>query len=553
MLLPFANSRLVTIASAVAIVSLAALLPCPAVAQQIESARIASDDNGRVWESAVFDSLSPVGPVGQVGQVGTTEFTLAVQPVVGGYFDQGPIRTDPAASIVDGSEYDFAPTPVDCETPYDACNETWVYEGKTLNANRRPLIELGRPWYQLGQLPPASTLAGSHNLLAPQFVVYGDWRTAYASNDNGGDRESVVAVEWNLNFDLRLTATERLTAFIAPLDDRGRNTRWLLDDDEFIEEIDADIEFGMLEGDLGAITGGLVDQTLPFDLPFAVGVLPLVFQNGVWLEDDVLGVAVTIPARHSTALDISNMDFTFFAAYDDIESPAFEGNEDTAKMYGVASFVEVAGGYIELDYAYLEDRDEARDRSYHNIGTAYSRRFGRLMSSSARVIVNAGQSTEGGPNTADGVLLLLENSLITSRPQSFVPYFNLFAGFDRPQSAARAAGAGGVLRNTGILFEIDGMTNYPTLDATANDTWGGAVGLNILSCNFDQQLILEIAALQTMGNDAGRNAVADQYGTGVRYQIPLSNSWILRTDAMYGFFSDVSDVHGARLELRHKF
>ena len=109
------------------------------------------------------------------------------------------------------------------------------------------------------------------------------------------------------------------------------------------------------------------------------------------------------------------------------------------------------------------------------------------------------------------------------------------------------------MRNTGILFETDGMTGYPTLDDTANDTWGGAVGLNILTPNFDQQLILEAAAVQTRGNDATRNIPSDQYGVGARYQIPISNAWLIRTDAMYGFLRETSDIHGARLELRYKF
>jgi hypothetical protein len=169
------------------------------------------------------------------------------------------------------------------------------------------------------------------------------------------------------------------------------------------------------------------------------------------------------------------------------------------------------------------------------------------------VIANAGQATTNGPNTADGVLVLLENSLITSSPRSFVPYLNLWAGFDRPQSAARAGQAGGILRNTGILFESDGMTAFPTLDDTANDTWGGAVGLNILTPNWDQQLVLEIALLKAMGDNATRIARGDQAGMGVRYQIPLSNAWILRSDLMYGFLQKDTDIRGARLELRTKF
>lgn len=559
--------------------------PGPAVSDQ-PVARIASlTAGGIVWGSQDFanrpvhpstrseeDRLPLAGPADNAPQppvrlagnpgnrqsgvsqsAGTGQFQLAAQPPHGARFDHSPNQVDGCATVIDPPLDDFSPTPVDSCLPYDAGTERWVYEGKNLYANRRPLLELGRPWYQLGQLKPASTVLGSHNLVSPQLLVYGDYRMAYASNDFGDDTTSQVAFELNLNFDLRLTATERFTAFVAPLDKNGVNTRWLLDERRFVDELDFDIDFGMFEGDLGALAGGLVEQTLPFDLPFALGVMPLLLQNGVWMEDAVLGLAMTIPARHSRLLDISNMDTTFIAAFDNIDSPAFEGDRAAAKMYGFASFLEATGGYWEVDYAFLEDRDPTRRRSYHNISMAFSRRYGRFISNSMRVIFNTGQTPVGGAQTADGSLVLLENSLITSRPHTFVPYLNLFAGFDRPQSAARAAGAGGVLRNTGILFETDGMTGYPTLDATGNDTWGGALGLNILTTNFDQQLILELAALQTMGNAAGRNAVADQYGAGVRYQIPLSNAWILRADGMYGFFRDVPDTHGARMELRYKF
>ena len=486
-------------------------------------------------------------------QIGTTDWVLAEQPEFGARHNHRPPKTDVSAHSIPPSAEDFGPTPVDPTMPYDASSQIWVYAGKTLNANRRPLVELGKPWYQLGELRPGETWLGRHNLVLPQFLVYGDFRTGYGAHDFGTDNTSRIAWELNLNFDFRLTATERFVMFIAPLDKDNRNTRWLLDEDLFVEELDAEVDFGFFEGDMGALAGGAVGQTLPFDLPFALGVMPMVIQNGVWMEDAILGLAATIPARSSARLDISNLDFTFFAAYDNIDSPAFEGDNNAAKMYGFATFIDALGGYIELDYAFLEDRNRDRNRSYHNIGAAYTRRFGRFISHSTRVIINAGQSTRNGPQTADGTLLLFENSLITSHPQTFVPYFNFWAGFDLPQSAARAAAAGGVLRNTGILFETDGLTAYPTLDATANDTWGGALGMNILTPGFTQQLILEMAFLQTMGSNPNRNAAGNQYGLGARYQLPLSNSWILRSDAMYGFLNNAPDVHGFLLELRHKF
>ena len=103
-----------------------------------------------------------------------------------------------------------------------------------------------------------------------------------------------------------------------------------------------------------------------------------------------------------------------------------------------------------------------------------------------------------------------------------IPYVNLLVGFDDPQSVARAGAAGGVLRNTGILFESDNLTGYPTLDATGNDTYGAAIGIDLLAPEFTHQLILEAAVLQVFGDPALRNAPGDQYGIGIRYQVPIS-------------------------------
>ncbi len=497
-------------------------------------------------KSKAGDKKAPVG----VSSI--NEFKLAAQPELGAHFKDDRPLTDPSAHLVeDASSSNFSPGPSYDGLAYEPFGNMNVYQGKTLNANQRPLVELGRPWYQLGQLSPGSSVLGFHNNVNPQFIIFGDSRVAYASNTQNGDSVSQIATALNLDLDLKITATERFHAFISP--NSGSNfTRWLLDDDEMVVEADANFDFAYFEGDLGAIAGGFMKKTLPFDLPFAVGVMPLFFQNGVWMNDALLGVAVTIPARNSAKLDISNMDITFFAGYDKISSDAFPGDDSAARIFGMASFIEALNGYFEIDYAFLDDRT-FDDRSYHNIGIGYTRRWGRFLSNSTRVIVNTGQSTDVVENTADGVLLLSENSLITGAPSTVVPYMNFFAGFDRPQSAARAGIAGGVLNNTGILFESDNLTGYPTLDSSANDTYGMAMGTNLLASDFSQQLIVEAAMLGVMGDDATRKAKGDQYGVGVRYQLPLTNSIIFRADAMKGFLRGDDDVHGVRMELRKKF
>jgi|GEM_PF-816426 len=511
--------------------------------------------SGRVGERRVSEPepvLKTGLPVPQQPDLArATSFQLAEQPRIGEHRAQPPPQIDSRVMAIPPEQSDFQPDLLWNPTHDPEANMA-VYNGKQCQPTQRPAIEWFRSWYNRGEIPPSRSWFGYHNPDQFQFIVAGDQRTAYASNSQAGDSTSLIASQLNLDFDLRLTSTERLHWFITPLTQGANSTRWLLDDDRFESEFNADLLFGYFEGDLGAMAGGLTNKTLPFDLPFSVGVMPLVIQNGVWMDDTILGIATTIPAQNMPALNISNIDITFLFGMDQLNSPAFGNDNNAAKIYAIMAFIEAWDGYVEADYAFLEDRNAILDRSYHNISIGYTRRYG-FISNSTRVIANAGQSADGGPNTADGVLLLSENSLITGSPYNRYPYLNLFAGFDRPQSAARQAAAGGVLRNTGILFESDNLTGYPTLDATANDTFGLALGMNVLAPNFTQQLVLETAFLGTMGDDATRNASGNQYGVGARYQIPISNHSLIRMDAMYGFLDNANELHGARIEYRHKF
>jgi hypothetical protein len=325
--------------------------------------------------------------------LGASNFVMAEQPKVGDHWkDDRPI-TDQRAVLTETYKGDFSPDALSENLPYDPYHQMDIYEGKTLNANQRPIVELGRPWYQLGQLSEGYSFFGKHNNITPQFLIYGDIRSAYATNTQNGNNVTQSALEVNLDFDLKLTGTERFHMFMAPLDNGAVNTGYLFDDDEWVEKFDANIDFGYFEGDLGAMMGGLMGETLPFDFPFAIGVMPLLLQNGVWMEDAFLGVAATIPAKNSAKFDISNMDVTFFAGFDKITSAAFQGDDSAGRMWGMASFIEALNGYIEVDYAFLEDRT-FDDRSYHNVGIGYTRRYGRLVSNSTRVIANMGQSTD---------------------------------------------------------------------------------------------------------------------------------------------------------------
>jgi len=491
---------------------------------------------------------------------------LAAQGAAQGADDQAKPEMSPEATPVPHDPRGFGPDPTYADKPYDIDEQLRIYGGKSKVPDPRPMLELGREMYRGGPFQPSGTGLGRKNPTDQAFSIYGDWRTAVARNNNGKGPSNVLATRLNLDVDWKLTGTERVHAFFRPLDHNTEFTRCERDKSPGANgyrceaELDAKPETLFFEGDLGALVSGFRDRYSSVDIPFAVGKIPLLFQNGIWLEDAFTGVAATIPARNSRRLDISNMDITFFAGFDDVDSGGVRNarggvaNRD-AHIYGVTSFIEANQGYWEVGYAYTAGRGEAlfRDQSYHNMAAAFTRRYGGWLSNSVRVISNFGQHRDPGlERTANGTLLLIENSLVTRRPLTLVPYMNLFFGHDRPQSVARAVDAGGILKNTGINFETDGLTGFPKLDDTANNTRGGALGVEYLF-DLQQQLVFEIAAVRPHGDIARTVAGGNQTAVGVRYQRNLDKAWLVRADAIAVDRQNARDTGGIRFEIRRKF
>lgn len=476
--------------------------------------------------------------------------------------EKEPPAIPEGARFVDHDSTVFKADPVYEDEPYDPEAQLEIYGGKHMNRTARPLLEIGRPLYREGPLQPARNWFGERNPAIPHLMVYGDLRTAAAYNDfgvadaSGETHQSTVATRLNLEVDWKLTGTERIHLFFRPTLKDGQFTRYDISgrNEGFEAELDLRLDTLFFEGELGPIVSGITGRTNNIDLPFALGLFPLFTQNGIWTEDAVNGFAFTIPAFSSAALGASNIDLTFFAAFDDVTTGAVTRADgslaNTANLYGFAAFMEATEGYWEFGYGYVDAGLD--DLDYHNATVAFTRRYGRRLGNSMRLIANLGQSPAAGrEKTADGVLLLVENYLMTSRPYTLVPYLNLFAGWDRPQALVRAADAGGVLKNTGINFETDGVTGYPRLDDRAHDSFGGALGVQYLF-NLDQQIVVEASVVQRMSGGV-TEALGDEYAFGVRWQKPVTNAWIVRADAMHAWLDERENFYGMRLELRRKF
>jgi hypothetical protein len=459
----------------------------------------------------------------------------------------------------------FKPDPTYEDKPYEQAAQVDIYGGKTAVETQRPIIELGEPFYQVGPLGQGTNLLGAKNLVFGHLYVFGDWRTAVAYNDNGnGNDVAQIATRTNLDVDLGLTATERLHALFQPLQEDGQFTRCEFAGDGSIDDCELEYDFepqtAFFEGDVGAITAGITGEYNGIDLPFTGGLIPLIFQNGVWLEDAFIGGAAAIPSMNSPALDISNMDVTFFGGADKVTAPGVidaAGNvaDSNVNIYGIAAFIETMEGYVETGYAYIDAEDALEGQDYHSATVAFTKRYGGWLSNSLRAVASFGQDEFGvdgaGGDEQNGVMLLAENSFITSKPYTLLPYANFFVGIERPVPAADATG---LLKNTGINFESDALTGFPFLDDTGQNAYGGAIGLQYLF-DLQQQLVFEIAGERRLSDfsNSFEDEVDNQYAAGVRYQLPLNNAWLLRADAIYAIKESDDNVAGVRTELRFKF
>ena len=474
---------------------------------------------------------------------------------------QAPPEMDPIARSSEFERDLFGSDPTYPDDVYDVAEQIKIYGGKTPFNEPRPILEWGYPLYTEGVLGQTYDTVGTKNLLRPQLLVFGDFRSALAFNDNGGQEIGQLAARLNLNVDLKLTSTERIHMFLRPIDKNNNFLRHEFfgdDHGEFDFVLDGNIETLFFEGDIGAIQSGLTDQWATYDLPFAFGFMPLLFQNGIWFDDAIIGGAFAIPAKNSPKFDISNMDITFFAGIDKVTTAALKNannqlEDNKGNVFGVTTFIETREGYFEGGYGFIDDKRDGNGLSnfdHHNLTVSWTKRYGGKLSNSVRGFWALGQNPNGGnTQTADGFAILVENSLITHKPLTLIPYANFFVGVDRPQPLVR--GNDGLLKNTGIAFETDGLTGFPKLDSSAQDAYGFAVGIENLF-DLSRQIVFEFATVQPFGGQS-ETIVGDQYALSARYQHNLNDRWILRADAILGILEDVDNLSGIRLELRRKF
>ena len=166
--------------------------------------------------------------------------------------------------------------------------------GQDLDPPDRKTIFGRNPFLGSGEINPGFELP-TGAVWQPVVVLYGTYRTALQTYSNG--RRDVT--EWANRFDLfsniYLTPTERILIGLRPLDQNAQFAGYRFSSPRGGRGgLDANINTLFFEGDFGELFPNLdPHDEKNLDYGFAVGRMPLNFQDGIMINDFVDAIGIT--------------------------------------------------------------------------------------------------------------------------------------------------------------------------------------------------------------------------------------------------------------------
>jgi hypothetical protein len=413
----------------------------------------------------------------------------------------------------------------------------------------KPLLELGNAFLGTGDIKPGIELPGGA-VWQPSLLVYGVYRSAFQSFDKGSTTNSEWVNRLDLFANLQLTGTERIHIGLRPLDENGSFSGYRFDGNHadgsgWNEDFNAQVRTLFFEGDLGELFPDADPNDFgSLDLGFSVGRQPLVFQDGMLINDVIDAVGIT----RNTLLPKGGTDLqiTFIYGWNEVNrgNNVFDENADV-DLYGLFFTADYPKNTINVDFVYVDDKDFNTDGFFW--GASSVQRIGHF-NTTFRVLGSHALNEESAV-VSDGVLLFSEVSWTPAWSDNII-YFDTFWGIDQFTSAARDTSVGGPLGRVGVLFADVGMGRYGApLNNRANNSFGAAMGYQMfLGDGFHEQLVFEFGV---------RHSTIDAHDTvyalGTRYQKALDQHWVLQLDAFGSLEQARDNGFGGRFELRYQF
>ena len=383
----------------------------------------------------------------------------------------------------------------------------------------------------------------------PALWVYGDIRTSFNFFDQGDNRDEIQEIvgRANLNFNLKLSGTERLFLQIQPLNKNGAFTGYTFrpDDEDFENQLNLDLTALFFEGEFGEIFPNInPDDSTALDIGFSVWRQQIFFQEGMMFNDVIDSVGVT---RDTIILPgVIDTRVTVLFGWGNLNRDDNEIDRD-AKVLGLFMESDTPFSTVNFDFAYtFADKDNGGDGFYY--GAAATQRI-RGFNTSFRINRSEALDRESAA-ISSGTLLFAQMSVTPLRTEN-VAYLDLFWGIDEYASAARGETTGGPLGQTGLLFAAVGLGRYPAaLGSRADDAFGGALGYQMFFNHQLTQLTTEFGAIKTRGKVAD---VEDGIGVGARLQHSFGDRYIVRVDSFIAYREERKETFGIRTEARVQF
>jgi hypothetical protein len=419
---------------------------------------------------------------------------------------------------------------------------------ETFPARPAPLIEWGDDFLGNGNIRRAYTLP-TGAVWHPSFWVYGDYRSAVQTYQNGTGRVTEWVNNLNLYGNLFLAATERIVIGIRPLEKNGSFTGYNF---EPKGKQGWNEDFGgasfkprtlFFEGEFGEIFPGLDHgDKYPLDIGFSVGRQPLTLQDGLLVQDEAIDI-VSLTKNSILPTGGSTLRASAIYGWAQIDR-ANNVNDPDAQLIGLDLAADFPNSTFQADAIYVPSSGGS-DGLF--LGVGMTRRFGKI-NSTLRVAHSIALDVES-PKVQTGTLLFGEFSMTPSYGQDIV-YLNGFWGIDEFSSAVRSPIAGGPLGRVGILFNAVGLGNYGSpLSSYPQNAAGGALGYQMFFGELRrQQLTFELGG-RTPTSGITQSAVA----VGGRFQQALGRRFILRFDTFGGVQNNSREIYGGRTELLIKF
>ena len=413
-------------------------------------------------------------------------------------------------------------------------------------------VELGNGFLDTGNLHPGFEVPFIGAVWQPRLWAYAINRTAFQSFEDGrsgNPRETELANRLDVFVNLQLTGTEKILLGIRPTDNNRPDefTRYTFDGREegFNKEFGFNIETLFFEGDLGSLFPVLDKKgSRPIDLGFTVGRQPIVFQEGILINDTI--DAVGFIRNNIVFPGTSNLRVSGMWGWNRLDRNDFDRRRDEADMFGLFIAADKHVSTLNYDFIYVNDEGNG-DGLY--FGFAAIQRLPHWGGISTAFRVNTSIALEDeieGNVVGTGTLLTSEISKTVKQSDDIV-YFNSFLGLGNFTQAGREAVNGGPLANTGILFASPNLSTYlAELDPfTTDSVIGGAVGYQAFWDNKRRNLILEIAGRHDLSGDG-----FDSLGVGAQLQQAVGQHVQLQFETFYAFNEGRDDGYGARAEIQ---